>query len=121
MGVVSEKFQVVIPPAVRKAAGIKAGLRVRVSASSGVITITPERTGASDPAAGIGMVKAKFHVDIEDRHGGYRRTKVMTGLDTNILIRYDIDEPDADEKTLRQKEIAAAVMLSASRCLWRKQ
>jgi predicted nucleic-acid-binding protein len=28
----------------------------------------------------------------------------MTGLDTNILIRYYIDEPDADEKTLQQKE-----------------
>jgi AbrB family looped-hinge helix DNA binding protein len=75
MGVVSKEFQVVIPPSVRKAAGIRPGQRVKVSASNGVITITPERTGASDPAAGFGMLKAKFHVDIEDMHGGYRRTK----------------------------------------------
>lgn len=74
MGVVSEKFQVVIPPSVRKAAGIKPGQRVKVSASHGVITITPERHGKSDPEAGYGMAKAKFHVEIEAMHGGYRRT-----------------------------------------------
>jgi AbrB family looped-hinge helix DNA binding protein len=75
MGVVSEKFQVVIPPAVRKAAGIKAGQRVKVAAVNGVVTITPERQGTSDVAAGFGMVKAKFKVPIEHMDGAFGRTR----------------------------------------------
>ena len=75
MGVVSENFQVVIPPAVRKAAGIKAGQRVRVSSSNGVITITPERHGTSDVAAGFGMLKTKLNVPIEHLDGAYGRTE----------------------------------------------
>jgi predicted nucleic-acid-binding protein len=36
----------------------------------------------------------------------------MTGLDTNILARYYIEEPDADAKSLKQRETARQVMQS---------
>lgn len=36
----------------------------------------------------------------------------MTGLDTNILARYYIEEPDAGQKTQQQRKIAHGVMLS---------
>lgn len=74
MGVVSDKFQVVIPPSVRKAAKIKPGQRVHVSESGGVIHITPEKSGKpSVLETGKGMIKAELHVSVEEMNGATGR------------------------------------------------
>lgn len=72
MSVVSAKFQVVIPPEIRQAIGIKPGMRVRFEREGkGAVLRIDAGVGVppSDPESGFGMVKVPRALSIEEING----------------------------------------------------
>jgi len=77
MAVVSAKFQVVIPPEIRRSIGIKPGMRVRwVKEGKGArLEVDSGEIQPTEPGAGFGMVKVKRQLSIEETNGATMRTK----------------------------------------------